>query len=241
MFRFLVVCIFINLILPHVRTQDLFALNSNTPTWNAWDASDALDDPVHDAGFLSANSVLQDNDMLSDPIWLENSDNLFSSNAWDLSARPSCDTTGSLTDDDMLQSRDLGSCNNNHENEKFNLPTDLFENPEDVLRGIVIPAEPEIQYDPETDQPGQYAQRYEQKLQAKLTEDLKPNDGVCPPEVYGPFNIPVCSNPFTGHASQDPATFLWHLLNVIPCMFPQSGLCASLNLFLGWIIIDAIG
>lgn len=203
----------LNLILVHARPENLFSSDSIQPT---------LDAPLDDASPLwssdefssgsTTNPLDQDASFMSDIDSFDNSNNLFASNSIDLTALPSCESEGSLTDG-VLQARDGASClPKDTPKDIINLPIELFQDPEAYLRNNLGT--------PPTDQknqPGQGNMQDEDMKSVVTTSDFQQDEESCPTEIFGPSNIPVCRNPFTGRMVSEVSSYAVTLYNVIPC------------------------
>lgn len=203
------------LILAHARPENLFLLDSTEPTLNsAWDDPDLLwnsNGVTSSFSDLAANPLNQDINILGGSDLWSNSDDLFASTSWDLTAFPSsCETEGSLTNDDALQARDGRSClPEKGQEENIDLPVELFSNPEGYLRDN-IPKVPVGQ----TDQPGEENIGIRDEFRIV---NFKDREEICPWELFGPSNIPVCHNPYTGRTFRERGKIVIKLLNIIPC------------------------
>lgn len=203
------------LLLGHARPENLFLLDSTEPTLNSpsddpeflWN-SKALTSSFSD---LTANPSNQDINTIGGSDLFSNSDNLFASTSLDLTAFPSsCETEGSLTTNDgILQARDGGSCLPTGHEENIDLPLELFSNPEGYLRDN-IPNAPVGQMD----QSGGVSMSIRDEFRIV---NFKDSEEICPSEIFGPSNIPVCSNPFTGRMVRERGQAALTLFNVIPC------------------------
>lgn len=202
-------------LLAHAHADDLFAmaptdttlnndwLDEVTPFWGSDDSSLGLFD-------LAANPSVQDFGTTSDADPFSISENLFASDPMDLTALPACGTGGSLTSE-ALYARDGGSCTNPEGTIK--LPLELFQDPVGFLRDkIRIPPVGQ------TNQPTNQGSEDDKVPPSAYTTDLKPDEEVCSPDKFGPANIPVCANPYTGYFSRRDRSLRFNLINALPCM-----------------------
>lgn len=198
----------------HVRSEDLFPPDDASSLWS-------LDDPANSA---SVDLVVNPSDLdldtvsipgsfeLSDPS--DSSDDLFASDlsaSSDLVALPACESEGILANDD-LQAREERSCKNPDENLDLNLPVQLFQDPVRFLRDS-LRTPPVGQGDRPTDQ----GSPEDEPGDSKAATRYPPNEDVCPSEVFGSSNIPVCDNPYTGTTVQELHSYALLAINTIPC------------------------
>lgn len=223
----------VNLLLVDARPQGLFQVDSSDSLWND-QLNDPWDDPVTDPAsnnlFLDSNEYTSDGiDLALNPVEEDSTtdgdsntstdwDNLFASTTPpDLSALPNCESQGSLTDG-LLQARDGEVCAPKKQEGTINLPTELFQDPAGYLQR-------EFQKPPlgQTDQPDKSTSNDEelnfgsflQNRPAALT--FKEDSDRCPSRNFGLSNTPVCDNPHTGDAVQEPGQTGFTLYNVAPC------------------------
>lgn len=199
------------LILARARPENLFLLDS---LHNSLDApSDDVsflwnpDETTLDSTGLASNPLDQDIDLMGDVDSVGNSNDPFTSNIMGLTALPSCKSEGSQTDG-VLKARDGESC---RPKETVDLPTEIFQDPEAYLRGNLDTPKGQ------NNQHGQGDQKDENMNSGFLTPDFKEDEKICPSEIFGPSNIPVCRNTLTGVMDSEVASNAVTLFNAIPC------------------------
>ena len=205
----------LSVLLAHALADDLFAmaptdatlkndwLDEASPLWSSDDSSLGLFD-------LAANPLVQDFSTTSDADPFSISEDLFASDPLDLAALPACGIGDSLTSD-ALYARDGGSCTNPEG--AIRLPLELFQDPVGFLRDkIRIPPVGQ------TNQPTNQGSEDDRVPPSAYTSDLKPDEEICPPDKFGPANIPVCANPYTGYFSRKDRSLRFNLINALACM-----------------------
>lgn len=221
---------------PWLDDKDLlWSSNDLNSLWSLDDTDSLLEGSNGDEFISSFFDINTDINIPSDTGLLSSTDldNLFVSDISDMSAHPACvigslmDATDNIESDRIqdLQARDgeegAGgeSCPNfNEERGNFDLPVELFQNPEDFLRNrFRVPPRGQ------TSQPGPTpgSEDDEEVLRSSFALDLKPDENICPAETYGLSQVPVCSNPYMGYFQfrEGAVGGEVDLYNVLPCMF----------------------
>lgn len=197
----------LSLVLAHSRHENLFSIDSTdflnapsddaSPLWNS-------DEITPDSTGLTLNSLDQGVNFMSDTESNGNSNDLFASSSMDLIALPSCEAEGSLTDG-ILKARDGESC---QPRESIGSPTDLFQ---DLRDSLSAPTKER------NNQAGQGDPKDENRNVIFGISGFMEDEELCPTEIFGPSNIPVCRNPFTGRMVEEAGSYAVTLYNVLQC------------------------
>lgn len=204
-----------SLALAHAQPDNLFLSDSLEST---------LNEQVDDIHFNSDGFIFSEPDFASNSLNQDETDLFFDANdpvvdpsLLNLATLPdSCGSEESSTDG-PLQARDGSSCSS--QEEQFDLPLELFEDPEKYLRDDLL--------HPPTGQAGQSGQGAEdgdlgfgafmRNRDAPILEPLQ-NEQLCDREKFPLSTTPICSNPITGSVYRDVRLrdgFI--LIDAVPC------------------------